>query len=61
MDQNRNENWQDLCKAAANELDPKKLMDLIVELNKALDERDSQRADSADAIDGGAFPTESAV
>ena len=36
MDQNRNENWQDLCKAAANELDPKKLMDLIVELNKAL-------------------------
>ena len=61
MDQNRNENWQDLCKAAANELDPKKLMDLIVELNKALDERVSQRAGSVETIKGGAFPTESAV
>ncbi len=61
MDQNRNKNWQDLCKAAANELDPKKLMDLIVELNKALAERDSRRPTPADAIDGGTFSTESAV
>jgi hypothetical protein len=61
MDQNRNENWQDLCKAAANELDPKKLMDLITELNRALDKRDGQRTASAGPIDDGALSTESAV
>jgi len=61
MDQNRNESWQDLCKAAANELDPKKLMDLITELNRALDKRDGQRAASADPIDDGALSAESAI
>ena len=61
MDQNRNENWQDLCKAAANELDPKKLMDLITELNRALDKRDGQRPAPAGSIDDGALSTESAV
>lgn len=39
MDQHHNEDWQELCKAAATELDPAKLINLISELNKALDER----------------------
>ncbi len=39
MDQDRDKNWRELCKAAANELDPAKLMALVVELNEALDER----------------------
>ena len=38
MDQDQN--WQDLCQAAATERDPKKLMALIAELIKALDSRD---------------------
>jgi hypothetical protein len=61
MNQNRNENWRELCKAAANEVDPNKLMDLITELNKALEERDGRRTTPAEAIEGGTFPTESAV
>jgi hypothetical protein len=35
--------WRELCKAAATELDPAKLMDLIAELTRALDEREKQR------------------
>ena len=42
MDQHRNEDWQELCKAAASEPDPAKLMNLISKLNKALDERESK-------------------
>jgi hypothetical protein len=43
MDQDRTRDWRELCSAAANELDPAKLMDLIAELTKALDERDEKR------------------
>jgi hypothetical protein len=35
--------WRELCKAAANEPDPNKLMALIAEITKALDERDGRR------------------
>jgi hypothetical protein len=41
--EDRTKDWRELCKAAANELDPAKLMELIGELNRALDERDKKR------------------
>lgn len=40
IDQNRTRDWRELCQAVANELDPAKLMDLIAELTRALDDRD---------------------
>ncbi len=43
MERERTKDWRELCKAAATELDPTKLMDLITELTKALDERDKKR------------------
>jgi len=43
--------WQELCKKAANELDPSKLMQLIAELTKALDERNHKRSTSLDRGD----------
>jgi hypothetical protein len=43
MTQDRSMDWQELCKKAANELDPAKLMQLIAELTKALDERNNKR------------------
>ena len=43
MDRDRTKDWRELCKAVANEHDPAKLMDLIVELTKALDELDKKR------------------
>jgi hypothetical protein len=41
--EDRTKDWRELCKAAASELDPAKLMKLIAELNTALDERDERR------------------
>jgi hypothetical protein len=41
--EDRTKDWPELCKAAANELDPAKLMELIGELTRALDERDKRR------------------
>ncbi|MGC1687821.1 MAG: hypothetical protein WA734_19485 [Candidatus Acidiferrales bacterium] len=43
MDQDRVKDWRELCKTAANELDPKKLMALIAEITRALDERDKKQ------------------
>ena len=43
MDQHQTKDWRELCKAAANEPDPNKLMALIAEITKALDERDGRR------------------
>ena len=43
MDEDRTKDWRELCKKAASELDPAKLMELIAELTKALDERDRKR------------------
>ena len=43
MDRDHTKDWREICKAAANEPDPEKLMDLIIELTKALDERDKKR------------------
>ena len=38
--QDRTKDWRELCKEAATELDPVKLMNLIAELTRALNERD---------------------
>lgn len=48
MAQDRTMDWQELCKKAANELDPAKLMQLIAELTKALDERNNKRSNGLD-------------
>jgi hypothetical protein len=39
MDQDPTRDWQELCEAASKEPDPKKLMSLITEIVKALDDR----------------------
>jgi hypothetical protein len=43
VDQHQTKDWRELCKAAADEPDPNKLMALIAEITKALDERDGRR------------------
>lgn len=43
MDRDRDKDWRELCKAAATELDPNKLMTLVAEINKALDKRNGTR------------------
>lgn len=67
MGENRKKDWRELCKAAAIELDPVKLMNLIAELTSALDERDEGRGEVArqNLKDGnlnkGSLPSEPAV
>jgi len=43
MDRDQTKDWRELCKAAAQELDPVKLTEIIAELIKTLDERDRKR------------------
>jgi len=43
MNQDQTKDWRELCKAAANEPDPKKLMTLVAQITKALDERNATR------------------
>ena len=50
MDQNNAEQWRELCKAAANEFDSTKLLNLITELNRALDERDRRGRNPSEEI-----------
>jgi hypothetical protein len=38
MDQGSDKNWQDLCQAASTEQDPKKLMMLVTQIIKKLDD-----------------------
>jgi len=40
MGQDGGQDWRELCQAAANEQDSKKLIDLIAQITRALDERD---------------------
>jgi hypothetical protein len=42
MDTTPSKNWQELCKAAATELDPVRLMDLISQIIEALDARETR-------------------
>ena len=50
MNQVTDKTWQDLCQAAATEQDPKKLMMLVAQIIKKLDDRD--RKDSAPTVNG---------
>jgi hypothetical protein len=43
MDPARPQDWRELCKAAANELDPNKLMALVAEINAVLEEFEKKR------------------
>ena len=52
MDQDGKNDWRELCRKAASELDPEKLMQLIAELTKALDERDKNRKSPHTRNDG---------
>ncbi len=36
------ERWRELCEQAANEYDPRKLHELVVEINRLLEERERQ-------------------
>lgn len=40
---NGNGDWRELCKAASNEQDPEKLLDLIRQINQALGRREASR------------------
>ena len=58
--------WRKLCEAAAKEQDPDKLMALVIELNKALEERDrghddivSRESDEETSHNDSARPIES--
>ena len=42
MNQGQAKDWRDLCQAAASEQDPNKLMALVAEIIKALDNRDKK-------------------
>jgi hypothetical protein len=48
MSQNNPKDWRELCRKAAEEFDPDKLMDLIVELNQVLDEQVRKRKGMTD-------------
>lgn len=50
MSQTGPKDWRELCRKAAEELDPDKLMDLIVEINKALDEQSKKRKGISECI-----------
>jgi hypothetical protein len=50
-DKNQPKDWRELCNAAACELDPKRLMELIGELTRALEERDRRPNGAADSLD----------
>lgn len=48
MNRDQTKDWREVCKQAANEQDPEKLVALVVEINRVLDERDQvQRVEVA--------------
>lgn len=40
MDQEKKDRWIQLCELASNEKDPERLLQLVVEINRLLDEKD---------------------
>lgn len=42
--------WRELCRKASEEMDPDKLMDLVVEINQALDEHIKKRKGIAENV-----------
>jgi len=47
------EKWQDLCAQAATEQDPKKLMALVSEINRLLEEKERRLAKVGDECKSG--------
>jgi hypothetical protein len=45
----RTEDWRVLCKLASKEEDPKTLIDLVMKINRALEESRQKRHDPVDA------------
>ena len=45
MPYEKHECWIELCKQAETEQDPKKLMDLITEINRLLQEEENRRGE----------------
>jgi hypothetical protein len=41
------ERWMELCEQAANEQDPQKLLDLVLEIDAALAEKEARLEDAA--------------
>jgi uncharacterized coiled-coil protein SlyX len=50
MRENNPKDWRELCRKAQQELDPDKLMDIIVEINRALDEQARKRREIVDKL-----------
>jgi hypothetical protein len=48
MNQGQVKDWRDLCQTAASEQDPNKLMALVAEIIKALDDRNKRAASGAE-------------
>jgi predicted Zn-dependent protease len=48
-DTNGSEDWRVLCKQASKEKDPEKLIDLIMQINQALEESDQKSRYHANA------------
>jgi hypothetical protein len=46
------ERWQELCRQAATEEDPKKLLELIAEINRLLQEKENRLREQAQRKDG---------
>jgi len=60
MDKRREKNWRELCEAAAAEQDSNKLMGLVAELNKVLDEMHRNHESAAEnkrECGGSSYPT----
>ena len=45
MAADQQKDWRTLCEAVAKETDPDRFMELVIELNNALDEKDRRRND----------------
>jgi hypothetical protein len=45
MPYEQHERWIELCKQAETEQDPKKLMDLVTEINRLLQEEENRRGE----------------
>lgn len=59
MSQDNPKDWRELCRKAVEEFDPDKLMDLIIELNKVLDEQVRKRQAIVDEARDAETETES--
>jgi hypothetical protein len=46
------ERWQELCRQAATEQDPKRLLELIAEINRLLQEKENRLREQAQRKDG---------